>query len=578
MKKALLLLLVAVLAVSAFACNKKNNLQGDEFLDQFQNVPDDGKPSWEFDQSEYDFTWYLNASWMEWPTNGIDMVSRVIREKTGCNIEILTPADDSNTELSTMISSGSLPDVISVQAELLYANQLADQGYVYSLDTLMERFAPSMKPRYHEQQRDVYDWFKRGGQLYGIPNLSYSDYYLGDTKLAPNGGILVREDWYNEVVTNIGEDMTTKESFIKGCAYIKSRHANAIPVQLDPFIASGNQSVLWLSEYFAVPFEKENGEYNYQITDPRYEEVLTFLNSLYTGGYIADANLTANTDSVTRNLSQGNVFVSMATPQNYNGSFRNCFEKGITYVPLVLRNDAGDDPVLRDLRGKGYLLSMITRKSARPDKIIKVFDFLTSEEGQLLINFGVENDTFIWDANHEKIVWTEKYLADYENNDTTKYGFGLCNMLLNQAFFDKVAPAGTAAKKAYSIYINNLKRPLCPYSHDYNVSVLMPDTTRSDYFSYVEKRENVNNIWGRFLPGIISSASAGKAIEKYNSTVASMKNNDLDFVVGFMNDSYARAKTAMSVTKGWPPFRTGYTKASTGPNGDFSYWQDAVHA
>lgn len=577
MKKTMCLLIAALFLIGTAACGG-SKLHDDSYLDRFENTPDDGKPSWEYDNTEYEFNWFLNASWMVWPTNGADMVSRVIYEKTGCKIKILTPGDDSGNELSTMIGSGDLADVISVQAGSLAASQLADQGYVWAIDTLMERFAPSMKPRYLEEQRDVYDWFKRGdGKLYGIPNLCYSDYYLGDSKLAPNGGILVREDWYEEVVRETGEDMTTKDSFLKGCEYIAGKYPKAIPVQLDPFTADGNLSVTWLMQYFAVPYEKTDGGYNYQYADPRFREVISFLNRLYTEKYVADANLTANSDAVQRNIAQGNVFVSMATPQNYNNAFINLYNNGVTYVPLVLHNDAGDAPVLQDLRGKGYLLSMITRKAERPDKIIKVFDYLTSEEGQLLINFGVEGDTFVWDENHEKVVWTQKYLDDYAANDTVKYGFGLCNMLLNQSFYDKVYPAGTAGKKDENIYISNLKRPLSPYSYDYTPSFLLPDTSRSDYFTYVEKSENLNKMWGRFLPLMIGAANETKALERLDSTLASMRENGLEFVVSFMSEGYDRAKTAAGVTVGWPAYREDYVKPVTGANGDFSYWQDAVH-
>ena len=112
-----------------------------------------------------------------------------------------------------------------------------------------------MIKRYRIEQKDVYDWFKVNDKLYGIPNLCYTDYYIGDSKLAPNGGFLVREDWYKEVVSAIGEDMTTKESFIKGVEYITEKYSKSIGVQLDPFTDTGNLSVIWLSQYFAVPFE-----------------------------------------------------------------------------------------------------------------------------------------------------------------------------------------------------------------------------------------------------------------------------------------------------------------------------------
>ena len=423
------------------------------------------------------------------------------------------------------------------------------------------------------QQKDVYDWFKQDGALYGIPNLSYSDYYIGDDKLMPNGAILVRRDWYEEVREQTGEDMTTKESFLAGVKYITDKYSNAIGVQLDPFNATGNLSVTWLSQYFAVPFEKEDGSYNYQLADKGYEEVISFLNTLAVNRYINEANFTANTDSVTRNISLGNVFVSMTTPQNYNNAFINCYQNGIRYVPLVLKNDAGDAPVLQDLRGKGYMLSFITKSCDRPDKVIKLFDYLTSEEGQLLINFGVEGDTFTWDEDKEHVVWTEKYIEDYENENTTQYGFGMCNVLLNQSFYDKVKPEGAACKKESAMYIEDLKAPLSPYSYDYTASFLLPDTSAANYFDFVEQQDRVNRIWGRFLPQMISAASNADALKILASTLDSMRQNGLDFVISFMADGYERAKATAGMEYGWPCHRENYRAPQTGPNGDFSYCQ-----
>ena len=68
--------------------------------------------------------------------------------------------------------------------------------------------------------------------------------------------------------------MTSPESFIAGCNYIKSKYSNSIPVQLDVFDSEGNDSVKWLSQYFATPFEDEQGNYVYNMTHEKYYENL----------------------------------------------------------------------------------------------------------------------------------------------------------------------------------------------------------------------------------------------------------------------------------------------------------------
>lgn len=219
------------------------------------------------------------------------------------------------------------------------------------------------------------------------------------------------------------------------------------------------------------------------------------------------------------------------------------------------------------------MLSFITKSCDRPDKVIKLFDYLTSEEGQLLINFGVEGDTFTWDEDKEHVVWTEKYIEDYENENTTQYGFGMCNVLLNQSFYDKVKPEGAACKKESAMYIEDLKAPLSPYSYDYTASFLLPDTSAANYFDFVEQQDRVNRIWGRFLPQMISAASNADALKILASTLDSMRQNGLDFVISFMADGYERAKATAGMEYGWPCHRENYRAPQTGPNGDFSYCQ-----
>jgi hypothetical protein len=198
---------------------------------------------------------------------------------------------------------------------------------------------------------------------------------------------------------------------------------------------------------------------------------------------------------------------------------------------------------------------------------------MTSEEGQLLINFGVEGLTFNWDEKHEKVVWTEQYITNYENNSLAQYGFGYCNALLNQSFYDKVAPIGTECRTEASTYIEDLKAPLQPYSYDYTASFLLPDTSATDYFDFIEMQNQVNQIWGMYFPQMIMATNNTDALALYDNAVQAMKNNGLDFVVSFMAQSYQRAKTAVGVEHAWPAYQAGYQAPVTGANGDFSCYK-----
>ena len=208
-------------------------------------TPND-KDSWEYLKNEdgsvdeWELEWYVNDSAFSWNTYGSDRVSEVIKEKTGVKIKFTAPVTDDNQKLSTLISGNKLPDIISVQCWYNQCSQLASQGYLYPLDGLIERWAPSFNDKIQE---DIWTYFKEGdGFTYGVPNFAYSTKYISnDEKLQPNGALMVREDWYNEVKEQ-GIDMTSPSSFIEGCKYIQNKYNDSIPFQLDAFTQEGNDS------------------------------------------------------------------------------------------------------------------------------------------------------------------------------------------------------------------------------------------------------------------------------------------------------------------------------------------------
>ena len=567
------------MAISILAgCGRTNENNFVEVkLPDFPQTVDDGRDSWEHDNSAYDFTWYVDDSNFTYPTYGTDAISAKITEKTGATIKFISPVTDDGEKLSTMIAGNALPDVISINAGSQTYSQLAMQGYTYPMNDLIDRWAPSFNDKLHD---DVFSWFELGnGKTYGFPNFAYSNDYVGEAeKFEPNAAILVREDWYNEATSAIGSDMTTKASFKQGVQWIVNKYGrDTVGMLLDQFTIDGNASINLMAQYFAAKYESTDGKYNYRQTDPKYLEALQFLNDCYKAGFITDANFSNNASQIRTTLASGKVFASLVTSQNYSQAFKTCYNSGITYVPLVLRNDAGDDPILQDAQGMGYLITMVTTNAKRPDKIIKLLEFLYSEEGQRLVCFGVEDSTWRWtDSTKTEIEWTQTYLSAVENDMSGGYGLYGMTLLMDLAYTNKIKPLN--GRKGPDIYIDNLKRPLSPYSYNYTPSFLKLDTQDKDFFKLTTAATRITQKWAEYFPRILRANDNAKAKEVYDSAIAYLKQRQLEEVIVFQAAGYERAKTALGITNGWPTHVPGYVSPVTGPHGDFSYWRGATHA
>lgn len=584
MKKNKYVLSLAMIALLLSGCGNMN--RGKLVYPDFPLTPGD-KDSWEYLKDEngnvesWDVEWYVNDSTFSWNTYGDDRVSEIIKEKTGANIKFTVPVTDDGQKLSTMISGNKLPDIISVQCWYNQCSQLASQGYLYPLDGLIERWAPSFVAK---EQEDIWKYFKEGdGYTYGVPNFAYSTKYVNDTdKMEPNGCLMVREDWYAEAV-KAGYPMTSPTSFINGCKYIASKHENAIPFQLGAFTNEGNSSIDWLAQYFCSAFEDKSGNYQDIRLTTRYQEMLGFLHDCAAEGIIKNANFSDKADAIRTKIMRGNVFVSAVTPQDYQMAFMNLYTNGINYVPLVLRNSDGEAPILQDISGNGYLLTMVTRNCKRPDKVIKLLEYLYSEEGQRLVAFGVEGESYTWNEEHTAISWTDRYVSGVNGNAEdqawiNKLGLYQMTLLMNLAYINKYKPLN--GRRNSDIYIDNMKRPMTPYSYNFKPTFLKHDTADKNYFNISTKYNKIKTKWAEALVEIIR-ASNWKS--EYDARVTYARKQGLDEVNKFYAKSYQATKTLLGVEWGYPANKPGYVQPNTvrgqgADNGDFSYWRSATHS
>ncbi|MEG1923964.1 MAG: hypothetical protein RR307_05855, partial [Clostridia bacterium] len=294
----------------------------------FPQTPD-AENSWNYIEEGTDLTidWYIDVATWGIPT-AINKVSEQIKKATGITIKFTNPVLDDGQMLSTIIASGDLPDVMSVPtSNTAKLSALAVQGYVYDINTLAQKWAPSLSKNL---PKDVMDWWAYGNnKTYGIPNHYYSYEDIPQTKMQPNGGMMVREDifnaWQNYAKNNLANNkgmidytsisgisksvewqgfITTPEGFKQAAKWAMQNYSDinnngiSAGLQLSQFKADGNTSLKWLAQFFAVPFEDKNGNYVYQFTSQQYAEMLYYLNDLYNEGIISKANFTNNYDGI----------------------------------------------------------------------------------------------------------------------------------------------------------------------------------------------------------------------------------------------------------------------------------------
>ncbi|MFT4145983.1 MAG: extracellular solute-binding protein [Mobilitalea sp.] len=503
--------------------------------------------------------WYVDLPWWSWNGNafGEDLTSQIILEKTGVKINFIVPASDGGEQLSSMIASDELPDIITVEGwwssrTRMLTYQMATEDYLWAFNDLMDQYAPELKD---VMRQDVFDWYAEAdGKTYLVPNYAYSkeDLVPGE-QLVPNGAITIRQDLYEAIGS---PDMSTPEGFLAACEKIKNEvktynGQEIIPIQL--YEGVGN-SILWLAQYFATPYEDENGNYVYDFTHENYKEALQFLNTAYQKGLISDANFSDSRELVNEKVASGRVFAMITAPQDFVPQLQSLYDldSNAVYKTVVLRNSKGEDPVLQDIRGFGWLTTGISKGTKYPEQIAKLFDFLLSDEGQIAMCYGKEGVTFNYNDDGT-ISFTEEYEAAMKNGDTKKYALSAMNLLDNYAFRRKFEVMTTDPKQLATVD-TIIKLPLTQYSYDYSAAGLKLDPTDPRKEAMNELGVKVSTYRTTAIAQLVTAADTETFNKLYDTAVAELNEMGISELIDYNNDGFQAAKQALGIERSWAPY------------------------
>ena len=386
--KKFLLVLATIMAFAACGAKKEAAVVETSKIDP-------NKPGWEQDSEKVTFDWYINYGWYagKW---GQDTVTKEITEKTGVSVNYIIPTGDGTEKLNTMIASGTLPDLITLDARDPIIDTMIKGNLLLPYNKLAEQYDMYF---FKVADPDRLNWFKKeDGNTYGYPNASYTTKNYKETdKIISNNTFLVRKDIYEAIGS---PDMSTPEGFVNALKMAKEKFPTIDGKALSPIGFQENiDGTLsgYLQDFLAVPLEKD-GKVNDRFLDADYVNWLKTFRKAYADKLISTDVFVDKRAQIEEKMSQGRYFAMMypyidaLQPLSIRQKDPNS-----NYIAVDgPKNAKGDAHTLAGPGISGWTVTLISKNNKNPQKAIRFISYMLSEEGQRTVLLGKKGVT--WDV------------------------------------------------------------------------------------------------------------------------------------------------------------------------------------
>ena len=328
-----------------------------------------------------------------------------MERRTGVHLEFeMVSSADYQTNFNLMIASGNLADMIYVGASY-YAEGVdaaIDDGYFLDLTDLVDEYMPNYeKIRTSDIQYELLSTTD-SGRLGAV-------YELRQSKQGPWLGLWIRQDWLDDL--NLDTPVTFDDYHEVLTAFKNEKGATA-PLILNFSGSDGEFGTMSGGLNVLNSWQlDETGKVNFGPYMDAWKEYVTIMHQWYEEGLI-DPDFMA-TDERTADMAKvvtgaSGLFAALYTmPSVYEAASEDPNMNLAPVNPPVMNEGDEGHIRLRDSYTSGN--TAISADSENWEVALRWLDYLYTDEGALLANYGVEGDTFEFDENG-KPVFTDKIL------------------------------------------------------------------------------------------------------------------------------------------------------------------------
>ncbi|MFD2214784.1 ABC transporter substrate-binding protein [Metabacillus endolithicus] len=325
-------------------------------------------------------------------------VSKVVKEKTGVTLNPEFDVNGGTQKIALMIASGEYPDIIAPKGE---AGKLVDAGALIDLTDLIEEHAPNLKKVYGDYMNRL-KWSSDDESIYILPTAPVDTQYFKPSHGVGLQHAVVKELGYPEINTLKDFENAIKE-YKEKVPEVNGQSTIGLSLLADDWriMISTTNPAFWSTgasddgEYYVDP---ETYEAMFHYKRPEEREYFRWLNHMNDEGLLDPESFVQKYDQYLAKLSSGRVLGIIDDDWEFDEAQRALREQGqhdrmFGLYPATLEEDMKH----ANFQSAGYLAGWgvgITTNCEDPVAAIKFLDFLASEEGQILQNWGIEGEHY----------------------------------------------------------------------------------------------------------------------------------------------------------------------------------------
>lgn len=337
-----------------------------------------------------------------------DLRLKYMEEKAGVDLDVeFLPHGTYPDQLNLKFASGEFPDVY--QSWSGPEQDLIDGGKILPLNDLIDQYGPNLK-KYIPQA--AWDAVTQKGQILAIPQPAATQ--SGQT-------LFIRKDWLDKLSLPVP---TTSDELLNVLRAFRDNDLNGNG-EMDEIPFSMRENISWGDNIFGmwgIGTAWTEYYYNNEVIlgniHPNILNGLEYLQTLYKEKLLDSEFLTNNRSIWEQKIKAGLVGVWDHAPNlvtNWNTDLQASIpDQNPEVIVIPTPRGTGYDGPL-GTRWSPISKTFIVLKDAKnPEAIVKYFDWLISEEGQIFTELGIEGDTFFKATSDGRITFDAKKATEIQ--------------------------------------------------------------------------------------------------------------------------------------------------------------------